>query len=125
VAEALERAEKGLEGHREAGLVTMTRLLGWLEAAVVEKATDSAGDVYRVAAQLLDMAGFFETGPFYQATFSLCDIADRMQSTGQWDWPSVAVHVGALRLIMADGCRDSENSRTILKGLEAVAHRLG
>lgn len=123
VQDALDLAEKGLEGHREAGLVTMGRLLVWLEAAMVAQATDSAGDVYPVAAELLDLAGFFETGPFYQATFSLCDIADRMQATGRWDWPSVAVHVGALRLIMADGCRDSENSRTILKGLEAVAHR--
>lgn len=50
VAEALDRAEKGLEGHREAGQVTMGRLLVWLEAAIVAQATDSAGDVYRVAA---------------------------------------------------------------------------
>ena len=123
VAEALAQAEKGLEGHREAGLATMAARLAWLEAAVSAKTADSAGEVYRVAAELLDMAGFFETGPFYVATFSLCEIADRMQTAGTWDWPSVAVHAGAMRLIMADGCRDSENARTILQGLTAVAQK--
>ena len=121
VAEALERAEKGLESHREAGLVTMGLKLAWLEAAVASRAADSTGEIYRVAADLLDMAGFFETGPFYEATFSLCDIADRMQAAGSWDWPSTEVHVRSMRLIMADGCRESEPSRTVLKGLLAVA----
>lgn len=123
VADALVRAEKGLEGHREAGLETMESLLAWLEAAVSAGTAESAGDVYRVAAELLDLAGFFETGPFYDATFSLCEITDRMQTTGTWDWPSVAVHVRSMRLIMVDGCRDSENARTIQAGLTAVARK--
>jgi hypothetical protein len=125
VAEALERAEKGLESHREAGLVTMGVRLVWLEAAIVSRAADSTGEIYRVAAELLDMAGFFETGPFYEATFSLCDISDRMQASGSWDWPSIEVHVRSMRLILTDGCRESECSRTVLQGLLAVARTIG
>lgn len=125
IADALIRGEKALEGHREAGMVTMAGLLANLEAVVEAKAANSTSDVYCIAAELLDMAGFFETGPLYKATFSLCEITDRMQTAGTWDWPSVAVHVRSMRMIVADGCRDSENSRTILMGLTAVSQRYG
>ena len=71
------------------------------------------------------MAGFFETGPLYKATFSLCDIADRMQTADTWDWPSSRGPCRAMRLIMTDDCRDSVTSATILQGLAAVAQRIG
>lgn len=125
VAEALAKAESGLDSHREAGLATMADRLAWLEAAVTARAPDSGAEVYRVAADLLDMAGFFDTGPFYKATFSLCDIADRMLTAETWDWPSIAVHVRAMRLILGDGCQSNATSETILLGLAAVAQRWG
>lgn len=125
VAEALARAESGLDSHREAGLATMADRLAWLETTVAARTPDSGAEVYRVAAELLDMAGFFETGPFYQATFSLCDIADRMQTAGTWDWPSIAVHVRAMRLILSAGCQSNTTSETILQGLASVAKRAG
>lgn len=125
VAEALAQAEKGLACHREAGMDTMCNLLGWLELAVATRAPESEREVYRVAAELLDMAGFFDTGPFYKANFSLCEIADRMQTANVWDWPSVAVHVQAMRLILTDGCKDTVTSTTLLRGLAAVTQRMG
>ncbi len=124
VAEALKLADQGLEGHREAGMATLAERLAWLEKAVAERSPTDTGDIYRVAAELLDMAGFFETGPLYKAAFSLCDIADRMQTANTWDWPSIAVHVQAMRLILADGCKETTTSTTILQGLAAVAQRV-
>lgn len=124
VEEALELAEKGLESHREAGMVKMTSLLVQLEEATALRGAQSQTVIYTLAADLLDLAGFFETGPLYTATFSLCDIADRMQVDGVWDWPSVAVHVGAMRLIMSDGCQSNTVSETVLEGLAAVRNRL-
>lgn len=125
VAEALAQADKGLESHREAGMVTIGKRLIALEAAVAARSPGSEPDIYRVAAELLDMAGFFDTGPLYKASFSLCDIADRMQTANVWDWPSIAVHVQAMRLILTDGCKDSATSTTILQGLAAVAQKVG
>lgn len=125
VAEALSKAQAGVTSHRQAGLATMADQLAWLEATVAARTPDSGAAVYRVAAELLDMAGFFETGPFYQATFSLCEIADRMQTAGTWDWPSIAVHVRAMQLILSDGCRTNAMSETILQGLASVTQRAG
>ena len=42
----------------------------------------SEPQVYELASSLLDMAGFFDTGPLYDAGYSLCDVADRMATTG-------------------------------------------
>lgn len=124
VQEAIALAEKGLEGHREAGLASIASLLVQLEEATALRAPDSHSAIYSLAAELLDMAGFFETGPLYTATFSLCDIADRMQADGAWDWPSVAVHVGAMRLIISDGCQANATSEAVLDGLDAVRKRI-
>ncbi|MBB5747700.1 chemotaxis protein CheE [Brevundimonas variabilis] len=124
VQEAIDMAEKGLESHREAGIAKMTSLLVQLEEATALRSAESQVAIYALAADLLDLAGFFETGPLYTATFSLCDIADRMQVDGTWDWPSVAVHVGAMRLIMSDGCQANKTSETVLQGLEAVRLRI-
>ena len=121
VQEALDLAQKGLETHREAGVAKMASLLAQLEDATAKKNIDSQGAIYPLAADLLDLAGFFETGPFYKATFSLCDIADRMQVEGVWDWRSVAVHVGVMRLIMSEGCRSTAISEAVLQGIGAVS----
>lgn len=124
VAEALDLAEKGLESHRDAGMARMTSLLVQLEEATALRGADSQTAIYALAADILDLAGFFETGPLYTATFSLCDIADRMQVDGVWDWPSIAVHVGAMRLILSEGCQSNATSEAVLQGLEAVKLRI-
>lgn len=124
VQEAIALAEKGLEGHREAGLARIASLLVQLEEATALRGPDSHATIYSLAAELLDMAGFFETGPLYTATFSLCEIADHMQADDTWDWPSIAVHVGAMRLILSDGCQANATSEAVLDGLDAVRKRM-
>ena len=123
VAEATSRAEAGLESHREAGMRALAITLGQLETACAMREPGSEPKVYELAAALLDMAGFFETGPLYAAAFSLCEVSDHMLAAQTWDWPSAAVHVRALRLILTDGCQDGESSRLVLEGLATVALR--
>lgn len=123
VGEALRAAEGGLEMHREAAMRTLDANLTALEAACAARRPGTERQIYEQAAALLDMAGFFDTGPLHPVVFSLCEISDRMIENGQWDWPSVEVHVRALRLILMDDCRESENSRAILDGLAAVSRR--
>lgn len=123
IAEAVQKAERGLDQHRVEGMKTIAAHLGELEALVEAKAPGSEPKVYERAAAIVDMAGFFDTGPFYAAAFSLCELADRMNHAGAWSWPSAQVHVRAMRRILADGCRESEEAAQILSGLKAVLER--
>ena len=92
-----------------------------LDALCAAGAPGTEPQVYALGTALLDIAGFIDTGPFYEAAYSLCDISDRMTERGAWSWPAVAVHARALTLILAEGCRVSEASAQLLAGLRAVS----
>lgn len=120
VADAERRASAALEDHRLSVLDDLGRLIGELEALCAARAPDAAPEVYRRAATLVDLAGFFDTGPLYDAAFSLCELSDRIQAGPAWAWPPIEVHVQALRLIHAGGCTGGGEAETLLKGLKAV-----
>ncbi|MBX9460988.1 MAG: chemotaxis protein CheE [Brevundimonas sp.] len=124
MAEAVQAANAGLESHREQGMESLAATLVHLEAACAARRKGSEAEVYELASALTDMAGFFDTGPLYVAAISLCETSDRMLAGECWQWPSVDVHVRALRLILAAGCRDNEASRVLLEGLASVVARL-
>ena len=123
VADAVRRAENGVETHREASMQVVAAILTKLEHASTAREPGSGQAIYDLAASLVDLAGFFDTGPLYAAAYSLCELTDAMLAGGIWDWPSVEVHVRALRLILADGCSDGEMSRVIMAGLSALVAR--
>lgn len=123
LAEAVRKAEAGVEARRGAAMQAIDGVVAALEAACVERSPDGGPAVYALAAGVVDMAGFYDTGPFHTAAFSLCEIAARMNETGRWDWPSVQVHVRALRLILQEDFRESEGTRAVLDGLEALCRR--
>lgn len=124
VAQALAAAELGLASHRDEAMAQIGLTLGRLEAAITARDEVAQAGVYDLAAALLDLAGFFETGPLYTAAFSLCEMSDRMTTDGAWAWPSIEVHVHAMRLILADDCKESASSTVLLKGLATLSrHR--
>jgi len=123
IAEALARADQGVEGHREAAMRKLGDHLEQLETISRQREPGCETLIYDRAAAFLDMAGFFETGPLYTAAFSLCQLSDRMTALGVWDWPSVEVHLRALRLILSSGCVTGAASDEVLNGLAAVARR--
>lgn len=120
VAEAQRLAEAGLEGHKTDILADLGRLIGQLEDLCAAGTVEGRERVYVLAAALVDLAGFFDTGPLYTAGYSLCDLSERMRATGGWSWPAVEVHVKALRLIHAGGCRPGGESEVLLTGLRSV-----
>ncbi len=67
---------------------------------------------------------FFETGPLYDAAYSLCDVSDRMQAAGVWHWPSVEVHLDALALILSGDCGRTAATDNLLSGLRAIRDRI-
>lgn len=123
IAEALAGADSGLEHHRAAAMKTLADQVSALEASCAAQIPGSEPGIYEQAAALLDMAGFFETGPLYKAAFSLCELSDRLTETNAWSWPSISVHIQALRLILADECRETEQAGLILEGLSTILRR--
>ena len=84
------------------------------------RAADGGPRVYALASSIVDLAGYFDTGPLFDAAYSLCDVSDRMIHAETWHWPSVRVHAQALRLILANGCRVGRTSETLLAGLRSI-----
>jgi hypothetical protein len=123
IAEAITRADSGLEHHRAEAMKALTQRVAALEALSAGRAAGSEAEVYEQAAALIDMAGFFETGPLYKACFSLCELSDRLIGAGAWSWPSVAVHVQALRLILTNDCQETEEIDMVLEGLSTIVGR--
>jgi hypothetical protein len=124
MAEAVKAADAGLESHREAGMRSLLDTLDQLETACAAQEEGSEARIYELASHFADMAGFFDTGPLYAAAFSLCETSDRMIAARNWQWPSVHVHIRALRLILAADCRPTEASAVLLEGLASIVARL-
>lgn len=120
VADAERLADAGLQSHKTGVLEDLGRLIGQLETLCAAAAPEGRDRVYVLAAALVDMAGFFDTGPLYAAGYSLCELSDRMRRPAPFSWPAVEVHVRALRLIHASGCKAGKDSDTLLQGLRSV-----
>jgi hypothetical protein len=120
LADAQRLADAGLQSHRADIMADLGRLIGQLEALCAAAAPVGQDRVYVLAAALVDLAGFFDTGPLYSAGYSLCDLSDRMRPPAPWSWPAVEVHVKALRLIHAGGCKADAESDILLAGLRSV-----
>ena len=120
VADIERRANERLDRHRDDVMITVAGTITELER-VAAAAPGSELQVYQLASSRLDTAGFFDTGPLYDAGYSLCDVADRMQTNNAWSWPSVGVHVQAMRLILTAGCKTDATSDALLAGLRSVA----
>lgn len=121
LADVERRANERLARHRGEVMAEVEAAVTGLEALCAARPAAPAGEIYRRASQVLDLAGFFDTGPLYEAAYSLADVADRMAAADAWDWPPVQVHVQGLRLILKTGCEHTAETARLLAGLKAVA----
>ncbi|MEN5145093.1 chemotaxis protein CheE [Brevundimonas diminuta] len=115
------RARERLVRHKGEVMAGIDAAIVELEGLCAARPDGAAAEVYRLASRVLDLAGFFDTGPLFEAGYSLADVADRMAVADAWDWPSVEVHVQALRLILNGGCERNAATDRMLAGLKAVA----
>lgn len=123
IADAVARAEQGLEEERGRTLVVLQDKVDALNRLCADRPADADGEVYALASALVDMSGFMEIPPFYAAAYSLCDAAQRMVAADAWSWPEVQVHARALSLILANDCQGGEAVDQMLAGLRAVAEQ--
>jgi len=121
LADVERRANERLGRHKAEVMAEIEAAVAGLEGVCASPPAAAAAEVYRLASRVLDLAGFFDTGPLYEAGYSLADVADRMAAAGAWDWPPVQVHVQALRLILNAGCERNAATDHLLTGLKAVA----
>src|SRR5262249_16429862 len=117
----MRRADAGLEAHRKQANAMIRLKLRELDELAQAHADDKAA-LYERAAYVLDIAGLF-LPPLCRAAFSLCDLITRMQASGRWDWPSVDVHLAAMRLLLAKSDDKDPEVQTMLSGLGAVVGR--
>lgn len=115
------RAKERLVRHKGEVMTGIDAVIVELEDLCAARPDGASADVYRLASRVLDLAGFFDMGPLFDAGYSLADVADRMVVAEAWDWPSVEVHVKALRLIHNGGCERNAATDQLLAGLKAVA----
>lgn len=123
VQDATRLAGEELEQHRDGVMASIADTLDELDRLAAAAAPDTGPQVYQLASSVIDLGGFFDTGPLHEAAYSLCDIADRMIGANAWHWPSVLVHLQAMRLIMAGGCRPGRTSEVLLEGLRSISQR--
>ena len=115
------RKIKKQPAHKAEVMAEIESAVAGLEGLCAARSEASAAEVYRLASRILDLAGFFDTGPLFDAGYSLADVSDRMATADAWDGPPVQVHVQALRLILKAGCERNAATDHLLAGLKAVA----
>lgn len=120
VRELERQATARLETHRDDAMAAVVATLDALDALCAEAAIDAGPRVYALASSIVDVAGYFDTGPLFHAAYSLCEVSDRMLQAETWHWPSIRVHAQALRLILANDCRAGRTSETLLAGLRSI-----
>ncbi len=124
VGEAVAAADAALDDQRAAAVEGLIQGVERLEALCREPSDDGFASVYPLAANLAGTAGFFETGPFYRAVYSLCELTEKLGAAGRRDWSSVDVHVRSLRLILTTGFQDGPEAKAMLDGLAALVRRV-
>jgi hypothetical protein len=124
VGDAVAAADAALDDQRASAVEGLTQGVERLEVLCRERSDSGFASVYPIAATLAGTAGFFETGPFYKAVYSLCELTEKLTAAGRCDWSSVDVHIRALRLILTTGFEDGPPARAMLDGLSALVRRV-
>lgn len=88
------------------------------------KAQEASVDaVYDESTTVLDIAGMFNQRLLCDAAYSLCELTDRLRTVGRHDWPSIGIHVNALRLIWSKDKAVGPEMKTVVDGLWALTDR--
>jgi hypothetical protein len=119
VDDAMKRAEGAVENYRGQAMAEMSRLIRALEQAAQTRGDADAKGVYQLSLDVLNIAGLYHPS-ICRVANSLCDLAQRMAACGRWDWPSVGVHVSAMRLLTERTDQTDPATQAVLRGLASV-----
>lgn len=120
---ASERAQRELAAHAGDARKALSASIGRIEAMCAEKAA-TVDQVYQEGSAVLDIAGLFNQRTLCDAAYSLCEMCDRLRTTGRHDWASINVHANAMRLIWAKNREDDPALKAVVDGLWSITDRL-
>lgn len=127
MAEAVERATSNLEGLQEAGGEQLDAGLAQMDLIFARYGDAFDGDLiaehYGVAVGLIGLPSLCGLDALENAAHSLCDLLDRLGTTGRWDREGVQVHIQALRLLRNLPAGTDAVAAPVLDGLRKVRER--
>lgn len=128
VAEAVERAGKGLDGLKTECLAELKIVLEAAEtcAAKAGAAYDAAvaDELYGIVSKPIGVPSVCGLQSVDTALISLSDLLDYLKGQQRWDGNAVAVHLRAFRLLLqTEGAKDIAGAQAILAGLRKVSQR--
>lgn len=127
VIDAVQKAEANLEGLQEAAWPLLDERLAQSEACfgrygvAFEEAL--LREHYQGAVGLIGLPSLCGLDEMEDAAHSLCDLLDRLITTGKWDRDGVEVHIKALRLLRSLPPEAAAAAGPILEGLKRVRER--
>lgn len=127
VAEAVVQAETNLEGLQEAGWLQLDSGLAEMDKVFARYGdkfdADLIAEHYGIAVSLIGLPSLCGLNALENAAHSLCDLLDRLATTGRWDRDGVQVHVQALRLLRNLPAGADAVAEPVLDGLRRVRER--
>jgi len=124
VAEAVEAADANLDGLKDAAWPQLDERLARVESGFegYGEAFDEAliTEHYQMAVALIGLPSLCGLDALENAAHSLCDLLDRLRTTGKWDRDGVRVHIQALRLLRSLPPGEEAMAAPVLDGLRKV-----
>ncbi len=124
----LATAESYLSFLRPRCLNKISDLIADIDGAygkAVRKGDEAFEPLYALAAKIIDQCAPVSEYEIDRAASGLCELVDRCEGQGAWDWAAVDVHIDALYLLRQDaGSLPPEAREKIFAGLRRVTERL-
>ena len=126
--EAIRRSEAAVDTLREPCLAAIDAALTQIEqgfgAAAAERDQRDFEVLYVLATRIIDSSIAVRNSGLDDAARALCDLADLSGEIGRWDWPSVQVHIEALKMLRANGeAMTKDQRRAVIEGLMKVTRK--
>ena len=126
IGQALDQAGQNLESIQVACLEAMDAQIDEMEKLCAEGGRQPSDDtkhrLYDLGNDVLAVAGAFDLKELGQASFSLCELVDRLRSRGKWNKAAVEVHLSAFRLLRQPDPGGDRSS--VIAGLKGLTDRV-
>lgn len=128
IADALARADEGLDNMGEASLSGIDTALTAIESRFGPTAggrdNASTADLYRLLCRVIDMSGALPGSDLDQAARAFCDLIDLSAEHEVWDWQTADLHTSTLRMLRTEGQAMAPAARAaVLDGLLKVTRK--
>jgi len=114
-----ERARRELSAEEEKARQAVRATIARIEDLC--RTRDAGMDaVYDLSTEVLDVAGLYDDRPLSESAYALCELTDRLRTTGREDWSAVKVFVEAMKGIWAAEGPARDQIKSVLEGLWAL-----